>query len=200
MKYFITGLHSSGKQEVINQLEELGIKCGKIFTNYTNPSPNIYNSLNYVQYGDEDVTNIFENNAYIFIQEFPRTQMNFNVGQFYEGLSKYEFDQNDVFVLSPDQVLALTPTSIKEDVCFVWLDNTKDNRTTRYFNEHRTYNYTERDNYEKRDLNSYVKMLYSFNNADVVYFNDEEPGRVAAVIHTMITHPDTYKLFVKKFD
>ena len=33
MKYFIVGLHSSGKQEVLDTLEKMDVKCGKLFTN-----------------------------------------------------------------------------------------------------------------------------------------------------------------------
>lgn len=200
MKYFITGLHSSGKQEVVNILQNMGVKCGKLFTNMENMPDNVYNRTNYELYSNEDVTDVFENEAYIFIQEHPQSSSNFNTGRYYEGLSKYTFDQNDVFILSPDQLLAITPNSIKEDVCFIWLDNTKDNRTTRYHNEKRMYNYHERDLYEKRDINSYVKSLYSFNNSKLIYFNNEVPTRIATIINIMIKHPDTIDDFVNNFD
>ena len=38
MKYITTGLHSSGKQEIITELVRLNIKCGKLFSNIDNPS------------------------------------------------------------------------------------------------------------------------------------------------------------------
>lgn len=200
MKYFITGLHSSGKQEVIEHLKNMGVKCGNLFTNFDELNDDIYNAKNYEVYRNEDINEIFENDAYIFLQELPRTSMNFKTGRYYEGLSKYNFDQNDVFVLSPDQLLSIVPNSIKEDICFIWMDNTKDNRASRYYNEKRSYNYIERDSYEKRDLNSYVKTLYSFNNSNLIYFNDEVPQRVATIIYTMIKHPDMIETFVKNFD
>ena len=200
MKYFITGLHSSGKQEVINVLEGLGVKCGKLFTNMEDMADAVYNKNNYELYSNEDINNVFENNAYIFIQEHPQSTLGFKTGRYYEGLSKYTFDQNDVFILSPDQLLAIPQNAIMEEVCFVWLDNTKDNRSARYHNERRLYNYTERDEYEKRDLNTYVKTLYSFGNSKLIYFNDEVPNRVATIINTMIKHPDTIDDFVKNFD
>ena len=74
MKYFIIGLHASGKQEIIDMLRELGISCGKLFSNMEEPSPNIYNSLNYELYSNKDVMDIFENNAYVFIQEMKGNQ------------------------------------------------------------------------------------------------------------------------------
>lgn len=96
MKFFIVGLHSSGKQEIISTLEELGIRCGKVFSNIDTPSNNIYNSFNYEYYTDSEVKEIFENNAYIFYKDI------YELPTIYEGLSLYEFDNNDVFVLSPD--------------------------------------------------------------------------------------------------
>lgn len=200
MKFFITGLHSSGKQEVVNTLESAGVKCGKLFTNMEDMPADIYNRNHYEIYSNEDVNNVFENDAYIFIQEHPQSTDNFKTGRYYEGLSKYEFDNNDVFVLSPDQLISITPNVIKEDICFIWMDNTRDNRTSRFHNEHRRYNYYDRDNHEKRDLNAYVKMLYTYNNSKLIYFNDEEPARVATIINIMIKHPDTVEDFVKNFD
>ena len=200
MKYFITGLHASGKQEAVDILQKMGVKCGKLFTNMDDMSADIYNSDNYEIYTNDDVNELFENDAYIFIQELPQTVMSFKTGRYYEGLSKYEFDNNDVFILSPDQLISITPNTIKDDVCFIWLDNTKDNRSSRYYNEKRSYNYNERDVYEKRDLNIYVKMLYSFDNSRLIYFNNEVPSRIAAITYAMIKYPDLIDTFVKNFD
>lgn len=200
MKYFIVGLHSAGKQEVVNCLEKMGVKCGKIFSNLEDIDPEIYNSINYELYSDADINTIFENNAYIFIQELPHVPMRFKSDKYYEGLSKYSFDQNDVFILSPDQLLAITPNTIKEDVCFIWMDSTKTRRVSRYHNEKRSYDYNNRDNHERKDINMFVKTLYSFNNARVIYFMDEEPTRVATIIHTIINYPETFNTFVKNFN
>lgn len=199
MKYIITGLHSSGKQEVVSYLEKQNIKCGKIFSNLDKESPYIYNSCNYETYLNEDINIIFENNSYLFFQEIEKENLNFNTNRIYEGLSKYTFDQNDVFILSPDQLLSIIPNSINEDICFIWLDNTKDNRMTRYKEEKRQYNYHDRESYELKDINSYVKSLYSFNSP-IIYFNNEDPMRVATIIYTMIKHPDTFDMFVKNFN
>ena len=200
MKFFVTGLHSSGKQEVINILENMNVKCGKLFTNLDNLEENVYNKYNYQLYSNDDINTLFENEAYVFIHEFPSVPMRPNDGYFYEGLSKYTLDQNDVFILSPDQLLSVVQNSIKDDICFIWLDNTKENRETRYYHEKRLYNYHIREEIEKHDLNTYVKMLYSFPNSRIIYFNDEVPARVATIIATMIKHPDTVNDFVKNFD
>ena len=197
MKYFVIGLHSSGKQEVINTLESMGVKCGKIFSNLASPAPDIYGSENYEYYDNLDINNIFENDAYIFMQDVPNLK---SAEKCYEGRSKYTFDNNDVFVLSPDQLIAIPPTAINEEICFVWLDNNKMNRTSRYHNEKRLYNFIERDKYERRDISSFVKTIYSFNNSSLLYFANEEPVRVATIIHTLLKYPETFKLFVKNFN
>lgn len=199
MKYFIVGLHSAGKQEVVNCLEKNGVKCGKIFSNIEKPSDEIYNSHNYELYSNEDINDVFENNAYVFIQEIPKINMDFDTNKYYEGLSKYSLDHNDVFILSPDQLLTITPSTLPKDICFVWMDSTKTRRVSRYHSEKRSYNYHDREMHERRDLSSFVKALYSYN-APILYFIDEEPQRVASIVYTTITHPDTFDIFVKNFN
>ena len=197
MKYFIVGMHSSGKQAIIDDLEKLGINCGKIFSNIEKPSLNTYNSYNYELYSTQDVNDVFENNAYVFIQEIPNYHSATTKG--YEGLSKYTLDNNDVFVLSPDQFVNIPPNAIQEPVCVVWVDNTKNFRKTLYHTEKRSYNFNEREAIEKRDTNAFVKYLYNFNGSKVIYFTDELPERISAIIYTLVTHPELYDLYVKNF-
>ena len=62
-------MHGSGKQEVVDILRDNGIRCGRLFTNLDiSAAPNIYNIDNYEQYSSKDIHDIFENNAYIFMQ------------------------------------------------------------------------------------------------------------------------------------
>lgn len=199
MKYILTGLHCSGKQEVIDILENNGIKCGKLFTNLENIT-NIYNGLNYEQYTSKDINDIFENNAYIFMQEYPDNKISTVYEKYYEGLSLYEFENNDVFILSPDQLFSINPTTIKEDITFVWLDNIKDDRLNRYYSEKRQYSFYDRENIERKDINSFVKLIYGFNNSNVMYFTNEEPVRIAAIIYSMIKHPDLTQMFIESFN
>lgn len=202
MKYIIIGMHSSGKQEVADILEQMGISCGRLFTNMDSPSSKIYNGLNYELYTTRDVLEIFENNAYIFIQEFPEIESLYvsNNNTWYEGLTKYEFDNNEVFILSPDQLMAISPTSIKEDVCFVWMDNPKQARLNRYYSEKRSYSFSARENIEKGDASSFVSLLYDFNKSKVLYFTNEEPCRIAAIIYSLIKHPDLLPVYTESFN
>ena len=202
MKYIIIGMHSSGKQEVADILENNDVRCGRLFTNYDNPAtPDIYNGSNYEQYTIKDVNDVFENNAYIFLQEFPfGSELNLSAFKYYEGLSLYEFENNDVFVISPDQLFLISPTAIKDDVCFVWLDNTKKERLNRYYAEKRTYSFSNREEIESKDSASFVKLLYGFDRSKVLYFTNEDPNRVAAIVYSAIKYPDLLDIYTECFN
>lgn len=202
MKFFIVGSHASGKQEILGELEELGVKCGRIFSDLETPTEELYNSFNYESYTTADINSVFENNAYIFIQEVPAESLSLNSYRNYEGLSMFSFDQNDVFALSPDQFVNVIQKYINDEVCIVWLDNTKGNRINRYKTEKRAYNFTFRDNVEKRDMDMFVKSIYNFNNghSKLLYFTNEEPSRVATIIYTLIKYPELIEIYCKNFN
>lgn len=203
MKYIIIGMHSSGKQEVADILENNGIKCGRLFTNLDNPSaPEVYNGSNYEQYTYKDINEIFENNAYVFMQEFPfgDEQLNVSACKYYEGLSLYEFENNDVFIMSPDQLFTVSPTSIKDEVTFIWLDNPKKDRMNRYHAERRTYSFYNRENIEFKDSGSFVKFLYGFDKSRVLYFTNEDPMRIAAIIYSVVKHPELLPIYTEAFN
>ena len=121
-----------------------------------------------------------------------------NSYKYYEGLTKYEFDNNDVFVISPDQFLNIPQNTINEQVCFIWMDNTKEDRLTRYKSEKRSYSFSARESIEKRDIDAFVKTLYNFNNSKVIYFTNEEPCRVATIVYTLINQVtnETERMFL----
>ena len=203
MKYIIIGMHGSGKQEVADILENNGIRCGRLFTNLDNPTAsNIYNGSNYEQYSTKDINEIFENNAYIFLQEFPFNDAltSVNANKYYEGLSLYEFENNDVFVMSPDQLFAISPAAVKDDITFIWMDNPKKNRLNRYYSERRTYNFYNREDVELKNSSSFVKFLYNFDRSNVIYFTNEEPSRIAAVVYSAIQHPDLLPMYINAFN
>lgn len=197
-------MHGSGKHEVADILENNNIRCGRLFTNLDKDNlstSSIYNYNKYECYSSHDVNDIFENNAYIFLQEFPFTEnLVATVNKYYEGLSLYEFENNDVFVLSPDQLFAISPTSIKDDVTFIWMDCSKKERLSRYHNERRNYNFYNREDIELRDASSFVKFLYGFDKSNVLYFTSEDPNRVAAIVYSAIKHPDLLPIYVDAFN
>lgn len=204
MKYIIIGMHCSGKQEVVDILRNNGVRCGRLFTNLdSSAASSIYNINNYEQYSNKDIHDIFENNAYIFMQEFPFSDHLASLSssyKCYEGLSLYEFENNDVFVMSPDQLFAISPTSIKDDITFIWMDNPKKDRLNRFYTENRSYNFYGRDEIELKDSNSFVKFLYGFDKSKVIYFTSEDPARVAAIIYSAIKYPDLLPIYTEAFN
>ena len=190
MKYIIVGLHSSGKQEVLDALTKDGIECGRLFTNADLSDPR------YDFYTDEDVRTIFENNAYVFIKDLG-TSSKINC---YEGLSLNEFDYNDVFALTPDQFNSIPLVPLKDEVCFIWMDCNDSARRTRYQEEKRQYNFNKQDKVEKTRLSDFIKNIYNFPKSHLLYFFNEDPQRVAAIVYALVKHPELLSIFEKKFN
>jgi len=194
MKYFIVGLHGSGKQEVVDILEHQGVACGKLFSNIEAPSDTIYGSYNYELVSTADINEVFENNAYVFLRELKH-----GTEKYYEGLSTYDVENNDVFVLSPDQLVAISPKLMPDDVCFIWLDNTKTNRYNRYRDERCSYNFNEREELERQDLNTFIKNMYAYDKNHVLYFMNDDPVRIAAIVFALVQHEDLLPAFSQAF-
>ena len=194
MKYFIVGLHGSGMREILETLKQLGVRCGKLFSDIDEPEDKFYGSADYEIFATKDINEIFENNAYIFIQ-----RINLYGKCFYEGLSQYEFDNNDVFVLSPDQLSSSALSNVQEPYSFVWIDNTKLNRYNRFIDEKREYNFMQREEQETQDLSYFVSLIYD-KNVPVLYFNNEDPQRIATVVYSLIKHPDLLDVYKQSFN
>ena len=190
MKYFIIGLHASGKQEVLDALTKEGIECGRLFTNADLSDPR------YDFYTDDDVREIFENKAYVFIKDLGATSK-INC---YEGLTLNEFDYKDVFALTPDQFNAIPLVPLNDEICFVWMDGNDSNRRLRHTEEKRNYNFNEQDIIEKNRLNDFIKNIYSFPKSHLIYFSNEDPQRVSAIVYALVKHPDLLPIFEKKFN
>lgn len=188
MKYIIVGMHSSGKQELFDILTKQSIKCGKLFSNID------INDIRYDFYTDKDILEIFENQAYIFIKELDEFTRNS-----YEGLSLFEYDNNEVFLLSPSQFTAIPPKTFDEDICLVWLDDSKGVRKQRYDDERRTYNFNQQEESEKRDLDEFIKTIYNNKRFHIIYFTNEDTPRVGAVVYACVKYPDLVPIFEKTF-
>lgn len=200
MKFLIVGLHSSGKQEILDILMKQGVNVGRLFSNLESASPQIYNSYNYELMSTKDINEMFENKAYLFLQELESSATT-KAYKYYEGLSLWNYDNNKVFMLSPDQFVAIPPKAYRgEEVVIIWVDNDKHNRTTRYFNEKRSYSFKEREEVEMKDIAVFGRSIYSLPNSHVIYFTNEEPGRVACTVLTLIEHPEYLPLYEKYFD
>lgn len=194
MKFFVVGLHCSGKHEIRNILTDQNIKCGSLFSDIECPVREVYHSDEYERFDSQDINEIFENGAYIFLRELKLGGV-----KFYEGLSKYSFDNNDVFIISPDQLVSIPVAKLPKDVCYVWVDNTKSNRYKRYCEDGCGYDFHEKEKMEMENIDTFIKILRE-NNSGILYFVNEEPARISAIIYALIQHPDLFDAFSQTFN
>lgn len=184
-KIIIIGFNGSGKMAVANGLRKLGIKVGQTFRS-SDTVGNQY-SLSTTVYDVKEINNLFENQAYLFIKESSN-----KANKYYEGISFYEYQNNDVFVMTPDQFN--TVARFDENVIFVWLDNTVSQRRQRHRMEKRKYDFNRQERIEQEYVQDFTERLG--DNA-ILYFMNEDPERVAAIIYSIIKHPDLLAVFIK---
>lgn len=200
MKFFIVGLHASGKQEILDILEKQGVNVGRLFSNIEGANPGIYNSYNYELMSTADINEMFENKAYLFLQEL-ESSVTTKAYKYYEGLSLWTYDNNQIFALSPDQFIAIPQRSYRnEELVIIWVDNDRHDRNSRYIAEKRAYSFKEREEIENRDISVFGKSIYSLPNSHIIYFANEDPGRIACSVLTLIEHPEYLPLYEKYFD
>ena len=198
MKVFIVGKHASGKHEALKTCEAQGVPVGHEFTSMT-PHPQVYMDPDAELYSQDDITNIFEMQAYISISGIEETGIMDSYAH-HRGISHHTYDHADVLVLTPAQLESINKNLIKDRILFVWMDNTQDNRIRRHAEEQRTYSFIEQDEIETRHGLDFVKTIYNYPNSDVIYFTNEEPERVGTIISTIIKHPDVLPNFIKTYN
>lgn len=199
MKFIIVGLHSSGKQETGDILRSMDVSVGRLFTNLDEESPSIYNCNKYELFDTQIVNELFENDSYVFIHDL-ETKIGFVNYKTYEGLTKWEYEQNDVHILSPNQLLAIPPSKLRgEDIYYVWLDNTRENRMSYYISHDRTYSFGFQETLETQDMEAFVKKIYQLGPR-VLYFTNEQPERIATIIYACLKHPDLLPIFLKNYN
>lgn len=192
MKIIITGLHCSGKQEVLNLLQEDGFKCGQMFSNM---KENELNNNQYKYYNDNTIGEVFDNNAYIYIKQL-KNRNDLNV--YYEGISSYDWDENDIFSLNSDVVANLN--SVKDEIIYVWIDNTWTQRYEKWKDEGRKYNFDILEREEQENQQDFYDRLYNGKNTKVVYFSNEEPSRIKTIIKMLLKYPEMVDEIVENFN
>lgn len=200
MKIWLVGPQGTCKRDIYRLLGADKFKLGKLFTN--KPIDDIsYNKYIYKYFPLETVNEVFENNSNIFIQTCLDDSENI-----YTGLDFAEYDENDVFVLTPEQFTAI-PTQYFKDGLVVWLDggwNWRKNNIV--YDEFRydtdpTYNYNNVEIAEKSFYKPFCKMMNELiaNNKNVLYFLEESPNRVKAIIKSIALNPKIKAEFVREF-
>lgn len=203
MKFILIGQHGVGKHEVCEILRGMGVKVAKQFSTLPKAYPSIYHSKDYESYSMAEINELFENGSYIFMHELVSSETDQGAHRFFEGMTHFALDNADVAVMSPDQVLAMQAPMIHLPICFVWMDGTKQFRQRKHRSEKREYIFQERERIETQDLTEFSKCVYSFEigggKVPVIYFNQEEPQRVATILYAMVKHPELTEYFIKNF-
>ena len=197
MKVFIVGRQCSGKTEVLDECDELGLRVGREFCNIQ--SPVLHIDPKYELYTIDDINKIFENNAYICITGIDESGV-LDGYMGYRGLSLYTFDNSDVMLLHPQQVCSLNKKAITEPILFVWVDDNRDKRIHRFVENKCGHNFIEIEEVESQFDTDFIKTVYNLPNSQLIYFNNEDPGRIAAIVYTLVKHPELVDIFVKKFN
>ena len=197
MKIFVVGKQCSGKTEILNECEELGLRVGREFCNIKSSALHI--DPKYERYTMDDISKIFQNNAYICISGINESGV-LDGYMGYRGISLYTFDNSDVMALHPNQVCELNKRAIADDVLFIWMDDNRDRRIHRYAENKYVYNFIEVEENESQFDADFVKVIYNLPHSKLIYFNNEDPSRVAAIIYAIRNHPDLIDVFVNRFN
>lgn len=189
-KYIIIGFNCSGKMAVANKLKEYGVKVGNTFRNVESIG-NQY-SLSTVIYNNEELNNMFENQSYLFIKE---SALKSDHNRYYEGISFYEYENNDVFVMTPDQFNTIA--KFEEKVVFVWLDTNSKQRRYTHRIEKRKYDFNFQEKIEQEFIQDFTSRI---GDNKMLYFFNEDPERIATIIYGLIQHPDLVPKFIETFN
>lgn len=194
MKVWIVGAQGTCKKEIADLLAEEKFKVGHLFTNIAQDVP-IYHKELYKYYDSEDIKSIFENNAYVFINNIFDGH-----DDAYDGLDFSEYDDNNVFVLSIDQFLSVNTKYISKDDLIVWVDGDKN---WRYSNiSSNSYDVSSRERIEKSQYVGFFNLINTLKTStkNVLYFLNEEPVRVKTIIKIIANNPKLKQEFIRNFN
>ena len=187
-KFIIIGFNASGKMAVANRLREMDVKVGHTFRSAESVGSQY--SLSTKIYDVEEINNLFENQSYLFIKESVN-----KANKYYEGISFHEYQTHDVFVMTPDQFNTIA--KFDDNVVFVWLDNNTAQRRYRHHSEKRKYDFNRQERIEKEYIQDFTDRIG--DNA-ILYFMNEDPDRVAAIIYSVIKYPELLDVYLEAFN
>lgn len=192
MKVWIVGAQGTCKKEIADLLTEEKFKVGHLFTNIAQDVP-IYHKELYKYYNSEDIKGIFENNAYVFINNMSEGQDNI-----YDGLDFSEYDSNNVFVLGVDQFLSVNTKYINKDDLIVWVDGDQVWRSNNISEE---YDVTTRERIERSQYVGFYNLINTLKTSlkNVLYFLNEDPVRVKTIIKIIVNNPKLKQEIVRNF-
>lgn len=189
-KYIIIGFNCSGKMAVADTLRRYGVKVGDTFRSVE--SVGTQYSLSTIVYTNKEVNDMFENQSYLFLKQ---SAVKSDRNRYYEGISFFEYQNKDVFVMTPDQFN--TVSRFDDNVIFVWLDTNAKQRRYRHRMEKRKYDFNNQERIEQEFVQDFTSRIGDNN---ILYFFNEDPDRVATIIYSLIEHPDLVTKYLETFN
>lgn len=192
-KYILIGPHSSGKREVLSVCRSMGLRVGSQFVVPGDIPDEIYQDEDADVYTFKEVSNIYTQGAYLCMSSGGIVP----AGEIYRGISLYEFDNNDVFYITPDQLPSLNKTVLnKYNIVWIWLDNTRVKRENYHKSNDFYYDFAAQERNEAMD--DFPSLLYSYGYP-VLYFSGDIPERIATVIYTLVKYPSLLEIYIKNY-
>lgn len=193
LKIIITGVHCTGKYELAKSIQSFNnkeFKIGRLFSDRPMCEQSLsynYELLDYLS--TEDIKLSFENNALLFLSNYHNS--------YYEGLTKQEFDKNNIFVLSPEQVINIPSILFNQyRILIIWLDAKYSARRQRYINEKRNYDFLTQENFDYEDS---LPMIEFIREHESLYFLDEISERIVPIIYLLWKEPQWINTFVNSY-
>jgi len=150
----IVGQSGSGKDHLMRKLAEKGMKpCLKWTTRPMRKFEKQGVQYNFVN--EVDFLNAIENNEFINYQEFNVTPENSEPQKWYYGITKDEFNNSQIFIMTPGELKEI-PKDLRKECCIIYLDIDRDIREKRLL--------------KREDVNDSVKRRL---DSDEVDFKDE---------------------------
>lgn len=202
MKYIITGRHASGVHQILNTVEyKYQVDIIREFSNIPKSTLNKYKQIYidplYEPYDSKDVAKLFDSQMHVCFNTISETGV-LNASDYYRGISMYSVDRGTVMAMSYEQLMKANFHNIHDDICIIWLDNSSQNRISRYASEKRKYNFKEQDNIDEMYVSEITDVIYKVTD-NILYFHDEDPDRIACILGSCIRYPDLLKEFVEYF-
>ena len=166
-KFIILGKSGSGKDFLLKGLIEKGERYSPKITTRP-PREGELNGVDYLFTNNQQFEILLDNNQIKVYQKFI-----INGVDWYYGITKENFDTNNIFIMTPNEVSQLTQEDRKR--CFItYLDIEADTRKkriqNRYDNNDSVYRRIEADDLDFANFNSYdLKLTDSEFEIDTVY-------------------------------
>ena len=187
MKVIIVGLHDSGKKDIRKTLTEYGFKACPKFSG----DPEAYDKY----YDNKTIKEIFDNNAYLYIDTLA------GAPDIFIGALTSDWDNCEFITMSPRELMNITPLTQQQmgEVTIIWMDSNRSTRFAYWNAEDGESDFNLLEEFERQGMQNFTEFIYNFPNSHILYFNNEEPSRVAAIAAAILKYNNLIPIFENSF-